>query len=59
MPPLKIKLQNTKSLPIASWRTPTVLMFVPWVMENGCVMPGYDVAPIWNKSCKEVYFKMS
>ena len=35
---------------IESCRTPTELMFELCDIENGCVMAGYDDAPIWNRS---------
>lgn len=39
-----------QDLPIESCRTPTELMFDECPMEKGCVIPGYDEVPIWNKS---------
>lgn len=35
---------------IESCRTPTEPIFELCEMENGCVIPGYDVAPIWKRS---------
>lgn len=37
--------------PMESCRTPTEPILVPWLIEKGCVMPGYEVAPIWKRSC--------
>lgn len=48
---LPSKQCNFQDLPIESCRTPTELMFDECPMEKGCVIPGYDEVPIWNKSC--------
>lgn len=37
---------NKNNSPIVSCLTPTDPIFDPCVIENGCVIPGYDVAPI-------------
>lgn len=43
---MKFTEKKIKFSPIESCRTPTELMFDVWPMEKGCVMPGYEVAPI-------------
>lgn len=38
---------------IESCLTPTDVILEPCDMENGCVMPGYEELPIWNRSCTQ------